>query len=113
MMKKLTIGLFAGALVAMAGGGLADAAGNGQSGPTTGDCISDVFYGNEPNMANGAVGGPAEQAPGTKGGNVVPSQSPGPKVTNGGEVIAGSSIGDYQQAGYNIPQLCRAAVGGG
>ncbi len=87
------------------------AAGNGQNGPTVGDCISDVFYGNEPNQANGAPGGPSEQAPGANAGNVVPSQSPGPKVTNpDGSVRQGRSVGDYQQLGISIPELCRAAT---
>ena len=87
------------------------AAGNAQSGPTVGNCISDIFYGNEPNMADGSPGGPAEQAPGTQRGNVVPSQSPGPKVTNPvtGEVTKGRSIGDFQQLGVNIPKLCQLA----
>src|SRR5262249_24078581 len=49
---------------------------------TVGNCISDIVYGNEPNMANGAPGGRSEQAPGTKGGNVVATQSPGPWVNN-------------------------------
>src|SRR4051812_41054560 len=73
----------AGAVAALAliPAGTAFAAGNGQNGPTTGDCISDIFYGNEPNMANGATGGPAEQATGTQAGNVLPSQSPGPFKT--------------------------------
>ncbi len=48
----------------------AQGAGNDQSGPTVGDCISDGIYGNEPNMANGAPGGPAEQAPGSKNSNL-------------------------------------------
>lgn len=88
------------------------AAGNSHSGFTTGDCISDVVYGNEPNMANGAPGGPAEQMPGTQAGNVLPSQSPGPFVTNRatGEVTKGSSVGDFMQAGINVPQLCNAAA---
>ena len=47
-----------------------------------GECIADGWYGNEPNMANGADGGPQEQAPGTQAGNVLPSQSPGPFVNN-------------------------------
>ena len=85
------------------------AAGNAKSGPTVGNCISDIFYGNEPNMADGSLGGPAEQSPGSQRGNVLPSQSPGPKVTTPGGVIPGSSIGDFQQAGVNIPQLCQAA----
>src|SRR4029079_10267678 len=47
------------------------AAGIRQSGATVGDCISDGFYGNEPNMADGSAGGPAEQAPGTKARDVL------------------------------------------
>ena len=50
--------------------GTVDAAGNEQTGQTVGNCISDILYGHEPNMRDGAPGGPAEQAPGTKGGNV-------------------------------------------
>jgi hypothetical protein len=66
---------------------------------TRGDAISDGFYGNEPNMADGSTGGPSEQEPGTNGGNVLPSQSPGPKVTlPDGSVVQGSSWGDFQQA---------------
>ena len=109
MNKKLLIG--AVAVLSIAGSGVsAFAAGNTHSGQTTGDCVSDIFYGNEPNMADGSAGGPAEQAPGSQAGNVLPSQSPGPKVTNPttGEVTSGSSIGDYQQQGVNIPQLCHA-----
>ena len=64
---------------------------------TTGYCVSDIFYGNEPNF--------------DADGNVVPSQSPGPKRTlPTGEVVPGNSIGDYQQMGINIPQLCHAAT---
>lgn len=89
------------------------AAGNAQSGPTVGDCVSDGFYGNEPNMADGSLGGPAEQTPGTQAGNVLPSQSPGPFVTNPitGEVTRGNSIGFYNSQGINIPQLCRTLNG--
>ena len=112
MNKKLLIG--AVAVLSIAGSGVsAFAAGNTQSGPTVGNCISDVIYGNEPNMANGAPGGPAEQAPGTKAGNVLPSQSPGPKVTNpDGSVSNGSSVGDFNQqyGGGAVPAFCRALV---
>ena len=89
------------------------AAGNAQSGATVGDCVSDGFYGNEPNRADGSLGGPAAQAPGTQAGNVLPSQSPGPFVTNPvtGEVTRGNSIGFYNSQGINIPQLCRALNG--
>lgn len=92
----------------------AQAAGNAQSGPTVGNCISDIVYGNEPNMANGAPGGPAEQAPGTQAGNVVPSQSPGPFVNNPTDPenpVRGRSVGQFQQDGIDIPALCRAAFG--
>ena len=100
-----------GLLAAPAGVG---AAGNARSGPTVGDCISDGFYGNEPNMSNGAPGGPAEQAPGSQAGNVVPSQSPGPFVNNPNDPdnpTRGRSVGQFQQDGINIPALCRAAAG--
>ena len=81
---------------------------NAQSGATVGDCISDGFYGNEPNMADGTAGGPAEQTPGTQAGNVLPSQSPGPLVTNPatGEVTRGHSVGHQHR-----PALPRVAVG--
>jgi len=94
--------------------GAALAAGNAQSGPTVGNCMSDILYGNEPNMANGALGGPAEQAPGSKGGNVVPTQSPGPFVNNPSDPdnpTRGLSAGQWNQIGVNIPALCRAAFG--
>lgn len=90
------------------------AAGNNNNGPTVGDCISDGFYGNEPNIVGPfAPGGPAEQEPGTKGGRVAPSQSPGPKVTNpDGSVRPGASVGDVsQQFGPGaVPAFCRAAT---
>lgn len=47
-----------------------------------GDFVSDVIFGNEPNVLVG-VGGPEEQVPGSQAGNVVPSQSPGPFVNLG------------------------------
>lgn len=67
-----------------------------------GYCISDGFYGNQPNHVDGQV---------------VPSQSPGPKKTlPDGTVVDGNSIGDYNSGRatgvrVNIPQLCRALVG--
>ena len=91
----------------------AQAAGNDQSGFTVGDCISDVVYGNEPNMANGAPGGPAEQAPGSQAGNVVPTQSPGPFLNNPNDPdnpTFARSVGHFQQDGIDIPALCRAAA---
>lgn len=92
------------------------AAGNGkpQTEATVGNCISDVVYGNEPNMSDGSSDGPAEQEPGSQAGNVVPSQSPGPKVNNPndpGNPIQGRSVGQFQQDGINIPELCRTATG--
>ena len=84
------------------------------SNPTVGNCISDIVYGNEPNMRNGAPGGPADQAPGSKGGNVVPTQSPGPFVNNPSDPdnpTRGRSVGQLMQAGINAPALCRAAFG--
>jgi hypothetical protein len=91
------------------------AAGNEQSGFTVGDCISDVVYGNEPNMADGTAGGPAEQEPGTQAGNVLPTQSPGPFVNNPNDPdnpTVGRSVGGFMQDGINIPQACRIAAGG-
>jgi hypothetical protein len=99
-----------------AGAGSALAAGNDQRGFTVGDCISDVVYGNEPNMADGSAGGPAEQDPGTKGGNVLPSQSPGPFVNDPNDPdnpARGRSVGQFHQDGIDIPALCRAAVAAG
>ena len=90
------------------------AAGNEQSGATVGNCISDILYGNEPNMANGAVGGPAEQIPGTQAGNVLPTQSPGPFVNNPNDPdnpTPGRSVGAFMQEGIDVPALCRTAFG--
>jgi hypothetical protein len=108
---RLSILALVALLVLVAG---AQASGNEQSGPTVGDCISDVLYGNEPNMANGAPGGPAEQDPGTKGGNVVPTQSPGPWVNNPSDPdnpTRGQSVGQWMRAGVDVPDLCRSAFG--
>lgn len=107
--------LAGGALTLVAAGTVpALAAGNGHSGPTVGDCISDGLYGNEPNMANGAPGGPAEQTPGTQAHNTLASQSPGPFVTDPstGQVSRGSSVGDFnQQYGPGaVPAYCRAVT---
>ena len=87
------------------------AAGNAQSGATVGDCMSDILYGNEPNMADGSLGGPAEQEPGSQAGNVLPSQSPGPWVNNPNDPdnpTRGRSAGGFMQDGINVPELCRA-----
>lgn len=50
---------------------------------TMGDFMSDVIFGNEPNMASGATGGPNEQEPGSQAGNVLATWSPGPWVNTG------------------------------
>ena len=69
-----------------------------------GYCISDGFYGNQPNRD-------AE-------GNVVASQSPGPQRTlPDGTVVMGNSIGDYQRGeavpgtSISIPALCQTLFG--
>jgi|SRR5215212_8328714 hypothetical protein len=107
-MRRILVGLVA--VLAMAVAPAASfGAGNDQSGPTVGDCISDGFYGNEPNIVGPfAPGGPQEQEPGTQAGRVVPSQSPGPKVTNpDGSVRDGASVGDVHQLGFSVPAICR------
>ena len=82
---------------------------------SVGDCISDGLYGNEPNMANGLPGGPSEQAPGSKGGNVLPTQSPGPFTNNPSDPsnpTPGRSVGDYQRDfDFSVPEACRAVSG--
>ena len=108
---RLSIVALIALLVVVAG---AQAAGNDTSGPTVGDCMSDGLYGNAPNMADGSAGGPAEQAPGTQAGDVLPTQSPGPWVNNPSDPdnpTRGRSAGQWMQAGVNIPELCREAVG--
>ena len=96
--------------------------GGGRNTDSVGYCISEGFYGNEPNQADGSPGGPSEQPRGGNArGGVVPSQSPGPKVTNpDGSVREGASIGDANRqlraladAGVvdtprNAAQFCRA-----
>lgn len=106
--KTILLGFAAAAMLA----GPVSAGGNAQSGPTVGNCISDIVYGNEPNMADGSPGGPAEQTPGSQAGNVVPSQSPGPFVNNPTDPdnpTRGRSVGGFMQDDINIPELCRTA----
>ncbi len=113
-MRKLSLTVAASMLLTSGFAAPVLAAGNANSGFTVGNCISDVVYGNEPNMADGSLGGPAEQEPGTKGGNVLPTQSPGPFVNNPGDPdnpTRGRSVGAFQQDGINITELCRAAAG--
>ena len=79
-----------------------------------GDCISDGLYGNEPNMADGSLGGPSEQTPGSQARNVVPSQSPGPFVNNPNDPsnpTRGRSVGGFRQDGIDVPAICRAISG--
>ena len=105
--KTIVLGFAAAAIFAAP----ALAGGNAQSGPTVGDCMSDGLYGNEPNMADGTPGGPAEQAPGSQAGNVLPSQSPGPFVNNPADPenpTRGRSAGAWNHEGFNIPEICRA-----
>jgi hypothetical protein len=112
MMKMNKLLPFAALIGAIMMSESAFAAGNAQSGPTVGDCMSDILYGNEPNMADGAPGGPAEQEPGSKGGNVLPTQSPGPFVNNPADPdnpTRGRSAGQWMQDGINVPALCRDA----
>ena len=110
VLAKLSIASLVAFVAVVAG---AQAAGNDHSGPTVGDCMSDVLYGNEPNMADGSPGGPAEQEPGTQAGNVLPTQSPGPWVNNPSDPenpTRGRSAGQWMQEGVDIPDLCREAV---
>ena len=113
MKTKLVIGAAALLSIGGPGVGTAIAAGNDHSGATVGDCMSDGLSGNEPNMADGSAGGPAEQDPGTQGGNVLPTQSPGPFVNNPSDPenpTRGRSAGQWNQEGINIPELCRDAT---
>lgn len=50
---------------------------------TRGDFMSDVIFGNEPNMMSGSPDGPEDQAPGSQAGNVLATWSPGPFVNTG------------------------------
>lgn len=101
-MRKYAIAASVVALCTIGLAGPAQAAPDETRG-NVGYCVSDGFYGNQPNRD-------AE-------GNVVPSQSPGPKKTTpGGTVVDGSSIGDYNSGRVtgervNIPQACRTLVG--
>ena len=112
--RSFTAVLVAGFVLASFAGTTTSALAAGPENMTTvGDCMSDVLYGNEPNMANGELGGPAEQEPGTKGGNVLSTQSPGPWVNNPADPdnpIRGRSAGQWMQAGVNIPELCRLFI---
>lgn len=101
-MRKYVIAASAVALSALGLAAPAQAAPN-EPHANVGYCVSDGFYGNQPNL--------------DADGNVVPSQSPGPKKTLAdGTVVDGNSIGDYNSGRatgerINIPQLCRSLVG--
>lgn len=118
---KTTLYVTVAAALAVCASAPAVGSGNAQTSNTVGNCISDGFYGNEPNIEPFAPGGPAEQEPGTKGGTVVPSQSPGPFVNAGpnppprNDRVRGSSMGDvHQQFGGGFgPAFCRALTGTG
>lgn len=110
--------LLATAGIALIAGGAAPAlaAGQERNGETTGDCISDGFYGNEPNIEGPfAPGGPQEQEPGERDGRVVRSAAPGPKVfvpATGG-TRDGASVGEANQllkaAGVqNVAAFCKS-----
>ena len=77
---------------------------------SVGQCISDGLYGNQPNMADGSVGGPQDQVPGSQAGNVLPTQSPGPFTNNPNDPdnpTRGHSVGAWHQEGINVPEGCR------
>jgi hypothetical protein len=98
-----------------------------QERPTTGDCVSDGFLGNEPNIEGPAApGGPQEQAPGSAAGRVAPSQSPGPFINTGAnppprnDRTRGLSVGEANQllkagavpgvTAQNVPQACKTLI---
>ena len=111
MRIKLSLAVVAIASASTFTAGPALASGNSTSGLTVGNCISDILYGNEPNIIGGS-GGPAEQLPGTNDGQVVPTQSPGRFVnvpSDPSNPRPGPSVGDFQQiAGEgSVPEYCR------
>ena len=75
---------------------------------TRGDFMSDVIFGNEPNMADGSAGGPSEQAPGSAAGNVLATWSPGPWV-NTGENLPPRNDRVQGFGGGDLQALVRAA----
>jgi hypothetical protein len=102
-MRKIIVGtiVVAFSAIATAGPALAQPT-EDRNRSTVGYCMSEILYGNEPNLD-------AE-------GNVVPSQSPGPWVnvpTDPDNPVRGRSAGQFNQEGVNIPALCRTAFGSG
>lgn len=102
-MRKIIVGAAVIGLSAVAAAGPAQAqASEDRNRSTVGYCMSDILYGNEPNL--------------DADGHVVPSQSPGPFVNNPADPdnpFRGRSAGQFNQDGINIPELCRAAFGTG
>ena len=102
-MRKIIVGTVVIGLSAIAAAGPVQAQpSEDRNRSTVGYCMSDILYGNEPNLD-------AE-------GNVVPSQSPGPWVNNPADPdnpFRGRSAGQFNQDGTNIPALCRTAFGSG
>lgn len=76
---------------------------------TRGDFMSDVIFGNEPNMADGASGGPEEQEPGTQAGNVLATQSPGPFVNQGANEPPRNDRGEHGFGGADMAAAVNAA----
>ena len=103
---KLSV-VISGAILA-----IASSSANARPTDTVGYCVSEGFYGNEPNLVGPyAPGGPSNQEPGTVAGRVVPSQSPGPFVNNPNDPenpFDGSSLGDYHELidGGALPGIC-------
>ena len=75
---------------------------------TRGDFMSDVIFGNEPNMADGSAGGPSEQDPGTQAGNVLATWSPGP-FRNTGENTPPRNDRTMGFGGGDLQALVKAA----
>ena len=102
-MRKIIVGtiVVGFSTIAMAGPALAQPT-EDRNRSTVGYCVSDILYGNEPNL--------------DADGNVVPSQSPGPFVNNPNDPdnpFRGRSVGQFNQDGINVPELCRTAFGTG
>lgn len=70
--------------------------------------MSDVIFGNEPNMADGSAGGPNEQEPGTQAGNVLATWSPGP-FRNTGENTPPRNDRTMGFGGGDLQALVKAA----
>ncbi len=90
-----------------------DAIQSASSEGTRGDFMSDVIFGNEPNITGPAApGGPEEQEPGSAAGRVVPSQSPGPFVNAGENEPPRNDRGEHGFGGDETAQAINAACNG-